>query len=363
MKPRIKVLVAEDSPSREFLLGILRADPLLKIVGTAADGLEALEAVRKYQPDLITMDINMPRLNGLEATRRIMETKPTPIIIVSANVDPREVTTTFNALDAGALGVFARPYGHGHPNHERSAQEPLDAVKLMSEVKVVRRWPRAAPVPARTPALSPGQEWSSPSSVIQVVAMGASTGGPAALRRILTALPASFPLPILVVQHIAAGFTAPFAEWLNQVTGLPIRLARDGEQLAPGRVYLAPDDLHMAVKSFHQLTVYTGPIEAGARPSVNHLFRSVAAVYGPAAIGILLTGMGEDGAAALLEMRRQGALTVAQDAASAVVHGMPGEAIRLQAASQVQSLGQGIARGLFTLAGSTASSQTRDFSL
>ena len=158
MKPRIKVLVAEDSPSaREFLLGILRADPRLEIVGTAADGLEALEAVRKYQPDLITMDINMPRLNGLEATRRIMETKPTPIIIVSANVDPREVTTTFNALDAGALGVFARPYGHGHPDHERSAQELLEAVKLMSEVKVVRRWPRAVPVPRALPPSARGR--------------------------------------------------------------------------------------------------------------------------------------------------------------------------------------------------------------
>ena len=191
--------------------------------------------------------------------------------------------------------------------------------------------------------------------------MGASTGGPAALRRILTALPASFPLPILVVQHIAAGFTAPFAEWLNQVTGLPIRLARDGEQLAPGRVYLAPDDLHMAVKSFHQLTVYTGPIEAGARPSVNHLFRSVAAVYGPAAIGILLTGMGRT-ARPLARNEAARRSPVAQDAASAVVHGMPGEAIRLQAASQVRSLDE-IARGLFTLAGSTASSQTPDFSL
>src|SRR5665811_2307336 len=199
--PMIKVLVVEDSPVvREFLVHILGADPGIQVIGTANDGEQALEAVARKRPDVITMDIHMPKLDGLEATRRIMETHPTPIVIVSGSTDPREVATTFRAMEAGAVAVLRRPAGIGHPDHEATVRELVQTVKLMSEVKVVRRWPRVRreisvpgppePVVGRAPA------------GVKVVAIGASTGGPPVLQTILAGLPKDFPAPVLIVQHM-----------------------------------------------------------------------------------------------------------------------------------------------------------------
>lgn len=327
----IKVLVVEDSPVvREFLIHVLNSDPDIRVVGTARDGEEALETVRRQRPDVITMDIHMPRLNGLEATRRIMETDPTPIVIVSGSEDPREVATTFDAMEAGALAVLRRPAGIGHPEHEATARELVQAVKLMSEVKVVRRWPRAR---REAPAPRPSKMGLAPESAeVRIVAIGASTGGPPVLQTILAALPKDFPAPVLIVQHMAAGFVRGFVEWLAKSCDLPVHVAMHGELMLSGHVYVAPDEFQMKVERGGRITLTRDAPENGLRPSVSYLLRSVAEVYGSEAVAGLLTGMGRDGAEELRLLKEKGAVTFAQDKASSVVHGMPGEAIRLDAA-------------------------------
>lgn len=335
----IKVLIAEDSPVvREFLVYIFGTDPDIRVVGTASDGEQAIEAVKRYRPDVITMDIHMPKMDGLEATRRIMETDPVPIVIVSGSTDPHENTTTFRAMEAGALAVLHRPAGISHPDHEATARELVQTVKLMSEVKMVRRWPQtrrepvlppSAQVLAGKPAVVPGK---APAKT-RVVAIGASTGGPPVLHTILAMLPKDFPLPILIVQHMASGFTASFAEWLAQSSGLQVQVAMHGEFMLSGHVYVAPDECQMKVEYGGKIALTKDAPENGLRPSVSYLFRSLAAVYGGEAAAGLLTGMGRDGAEELRLLKEKGAITFAQDKESSVVHGMPGEAIKLDAAT------------------------------
>ena len=333
----VRVLVVEDSPVvREFLLHILGSDPEIEVVGTAETGEEALEAVERIRPDIITMDVHMPKMNGFDTTRRIMETHPTPIIIVSGTLDVAETASVFRAIEAGALAVLPRPSGIGHPEHEQSAADFVQTVKLMSEVKVVRRWPQLRP--RRTPPAAPRSaqiQGRTAQTEIRLIAIGASTGGPPALRMILSGLPKDFPFPILIVQHIAAGFTQGFVEWLAQSSNLPVQLPAHGQQVVRGRVYVAPDGFHMTVASDGRIWLNSDEPENGLRPSVSCLFRSVAKAYGQSAIGVLLTGMGKDGALELKLMREQGAVTIAQDKETSVVHGMPGEAIRLGGATYV----------------------------
>lgn len=330
----IKVLVVEDSPVvREFLVHILGSDPGIKVIGTANDGEEALETLKHNRPDVITMDIHMPKMDGFEATRRIMETAPTPIVIVTGSSDPGEVGTTFRALEVGALAVVPRPQGLGHPEFEASAKELVKTVKLMSEVKVVRRWNRARQAQPATPAKE--VKVREDSQEIQVVAIGASTGGPIVLQTILSRLQKDFPVPVLIVQHMAAGFTQGFVDWLNQTSGLPVRIASYGEDLLPGHAYVAPDGFQMGVKMRGRIALSQDAPENGLRPSVSYLFRSLTEVYGGKAAGVLLTGMGRDGADELKLMKEKGAVTFAQDMESCVVPGMPGEAIKLDAATYV----------------------------
>ncbi len=338
-----RVLVVDDSAVlREFLVRILESDAMLKVVGTASNGEEAIQAVIEMDPDIITMDINMPRLNGFEATRRIMETAPRPIVIVTGSWDPREVATSFQAVEAGALAVVPRPPGIGHPNHAAGVKELIGTVKLMAEVKVVRRWarsPRAratssAPIP--TPPSAP-PNGKTPARQIKLVAVGASTGGPQALQALLAALPTPFPVPVVIVQHMAAGFIVGFVNWLAQATGRPIHVATDGELLLSGHVYVAPDGVQMGIQTGGKVELALDHTETRLHPSISYLFQSVVDAYDGQAAGVLLTGMGRDGADELKLMRDRGAITFAQDKESAVVHGMPGAAIELNGAVYVLS--------------------------
>lgn len=334
----IKVLIADDSAVvRALLVHQLQADANLQVIGAVEDGQAALDFILEGSnlPDVVLMDIHMPRMDGFEATRRIMESRALPIVICTAQVNPRELQIAFRAMEAGAVACVEKPVSPEHPDFERHANQLLQTLRLMSEVKVVRRWPRAngAPYPASlrngAPALRPARALHAP-----IVAIGASTGGPPVLQTILSQLPKDFAAPVVIVQHITPGFLPGLVEWLNQTTGLSVHVAAHGMPLEPSRVYVAPDDFHLMV-SGRRAALSREPPENGIRPSVSCLFRSMAAEATPATIGVLLTGMGKDGAAELRQLRDCGAWTIAQDRESSVVHGMPGEAIQLGAAAQI----------------------------
>ncbi len=331
----IRVLVVEDSAvTREYLAFLLGRDPALEVVGTARDGVEAVAQTERLKPDLIVMDVHMPRMNGYEATRQIMERFPMPIVMVSASLSRDETAMAFQALQAGALTLVDKPGGPDHPNQAETAGRLVETVKLMAEVKVVRRWPRyrdQGPGAKEDPRSAPDPR------KIRLIAIGASTGGPQVLVEILKDLPGDLPVSILVVQHIAPGFVTGLAEWLGQETRLAVKVAESGEAIRPGAVYLARDGWQMGVSPEGRIRLAKAELEGGFCPSASFLLQSVADAYGRSAVGILLTGMGRDGAAGLRQLREAGGMTIVQDEESSIVFGMPGEAIRLGAAEYVLS--------------------------
>lgn len=331
---KIKVLVVDDSGiSRELLAHILESDPGIEIAGYARDGAEAVAMLSEKKPDVVTMDIHMPGIDGFEATRRIMETQPLPIVIVSSSFNPEDMAKMFRAMEAGAVAGVEKPRGPGHPAHAAHARRLIDTVKAMAEVRVIRRWPRA-----RTEARK-AESVVRPCTrdAIRLVVIGASTGGPPVLQRVLAGLPKPCPVPVVIVQHISAGFVQGLADWLTTTTGMPVRLAQHCEVAPAGVALLAPDGCQMSISGAGRIVCGPEPAEHGLRPAVSFLFRSVAQNFGARAAGVLLTGMGSDGAADLKLMRDAGAVTFAQDKESSVVHGMPGEAIRLGAAAHIGS--------------------------
>jgi two-component system chemotaxis response regulator CheB len=337
MKP-ITVLVADDSPSMRMLLAhVLARDPRIKVIGTVNDGQAAIDYLQGggARPDVVLMDIHMPRLDGFEATRRIMETNPLPIVICTATADPKEMAVAFRSMEAGAVACVEKPLGLDHPQFESCVENLQQTIRLMSEVKVVRRWARPRVAGTHAPAVVLVSD--AKQSVPRMVGIGASTGGPPVLQHILSALPRDFGAPLVIVQHISRGFLPGMVEWLNQTTGLHVHIAAHSIIALPGHAYIAPDDFHLGVSATGRLSLARGEAENGLRPSVSWLFRSLAENLGGSAVGVLLTGMGKDGAAELRTMRDRGSLTIAQDRESSVVHGMPGEAIELGAARLVLS--------------------------
>lgn len=352
----IRVLIVEDSPVyRELLVTILHNASGFQVVGTARNGLEAVRLARRLAPDLVVMDIDMPEMDGIEAARKIMEETPCPIVMISAGLSKAEQETS---LRAGALSVLAKPLVSDPAEHHHRLAHQL---RLMSEVRVVRRWGEAAAASSSRTKARPGaavlstQPAETPliytrKSAIRLVAMASSTGGPGVLAGILSRLPVNFPVPILIVQHITAGFGEELAAWLNQQTPLQVRLARHADEPQPGQVLLAPDNAHIRVNGLGLITLSQHKMPHGICPSADYLFHSTAEVYGPLAVGVILTGMGSDGAEGLQALRQTGAHTIAQDQESSIVFGMPAVAIGLGAAEQILPAGR-IAPALLALLG------------
>lgn len=322
--PPIRVLVVDDVPLvRRLISAALSADPEIQVVGTAANGLEAVRLALELRPDVVTMDVAMPLMDGYAAVREIMRRSPVPILVVTG-LPLYEQGLVGRMLGLGALEVVVKPEG-GTAEYAYLRER----VKTLARIRVPTRTPR----PRRERPLQTRPSQARPAAIGVV----ASTGGPAALGRILTGLPADFGIPIVVVQHIACGFVHDLAHWLDQATPLSVRVAAHGDELRPGQVLLAPDERHLEL-SRHGVVLLDAPPERGIRPSGNRLLRSLAETYRERAVGIVLTGMGFDGAEGLRAVRAAGGLTLVQDRASSVVFGMPRAAIEAHAADEILPL-------------------------
>lgn len=342
----IRVLIAEDSPTvRRHLATMINETPGMRVVGEACDGKEAIALALELKPDVISMDIRMPLLDGLEATRRIMSRQPTPVVVVSGLLES-EVDLSFQALQAGALAVVEKPPDRHDPAFAAKQRQLVTMLAAMARVGVVRRWendPGHNAVTQLTQEMLPSRRAASrPRVAPEVIAIGASAGGPSALSVILRDLPANFSVPIVVVQHMPDEFVAGLARWLHKATPLRVVVATDHLVLQPGVVHLGPGSAHLTVtrqpdgQLAARLLSDRGPYRY--QPSVDVLFESVAQACGSRAVGLVLTGMGDDGAAGLLAMRQAGALTLAQDEASCTVYGMPGAAVARGAVERVLAL-------------------------
>jgi two-component system chemotaxis response regulator CheB len=338
---RLRVLVVEDSRTVRGRLVEALAAGGFEVVGEADNGERAIELCQSLRPDVVTMDMMLPGLTGLEATEHIMARCPTPILIVSSSTNRGELFRTYDALAAGAVDVLEKPGGD-----EADAawdQRFCAAVRMVARIKVITH-PRQTLRQLAQPKPSTAGRDRAPS----IVAIGVSTGGPRALLDVLGALPRDFPLPVAVVIHIGGPFGSAFADWLDREVALKVEWAREGALPQPGRVALAPPDVHLALRS-RRFALTRDPERHSCRPSVDVLFESIAADYGPTALACLLTGMGRDGAAGLLAVRRAGGATIAQDEASSVVFGMPREAVLLGAAERVLPIAEiGPALGTFS---------------
>jgi two-component system chemotaxis response regulator CheB len=320
----IRVLVVDDSPAqRRMLVAMLESDKELQVVGWAADGAGAVQTVARFRPNVIVMDLRMPVMDGVEAARQIMRATPVPIVLVTATGAVQDRALVDDAVDAGVLSVVSKPSPGA--DGQSGVRALLRTVKSMAGVKVVRRVVLTEPSRPRQPESRP-----------RLVAIGASTGGPQTLQKLLGALPAGFPLPTLLVQHIAPGFEAGLVDWLRPQCAVPIQIAVDGARpTAPG-IYVATAGRHLVVRGGVLVLTDDEPV-TGHRPSATVLFDSVAREYRGAAVGVLLTGMGEDGAAGLRTLKAQGAITVAQDEATSIVFGMPAAAISMGVVDHVLS--------------------------
>lgn len=325
---KIRVLIVEDSPVvRTLLEHLIGRDGRLEVVATAESGEEALRLLDVLTPDVIAMDIRLPGMDGLEATRRIMSRRPVPIVVVAASVESKERNTTMEALRSGALAVLEKPRGTTNLDYEALAERLCTQLAIMSEVKLVRRHLQRLPAPHRTVA---ARRATRDAGVYTMLGIACSTGGPAALVELLTALGPAFPLPILLVQHMTASFLEGFAAWLEGVCPFSVVVAGGGEIPAIQTVHLAPSEQHLRVGD-GRLCLDQAPAVCAQRPSGTVLFQSMAHSLGAHALGVLLTGMGEDGAAGLLEIREAGGYTIAEDQSTAVVYGMPAAAVGLGA--------------------------------
>jgi two-component system, chemotaxis family, protein-glutamate methylesterase/glutaminase len=334
MGKKVGVLVVDDSPiCRQLICDALAKDPDMEIVGTAADGREAVSLSMKLRPNVITMDVDMPVMDGLTAVENIMADNPTPILVLTADPRHQAPELTCKALEIGALALQVKPSLDAGPEAWNLAHE----VKLLSSVRVIRHLrginkKRPAPPPEVS---SPQQAAAFSTSPVGVVAVVASTGGPQVIHKLLSELPGDFPAPLAIVQHINASFAESLAGWLASASKLRVKLARDGDSLVPGEVLVAPPGKHMIIPTRGRVSLISGDPRDGHVPSGSSLLESAARVYGRRTVGMVLTGMGNDGAEGMTAVRAAGGKTLAQSEDSCVVFGMPGAAIARKAVDHV----------------------------
>lgn len=374
----IDVLIADDSPtSLSYIKELLSIDEEFRIVAQAKNGIDAVRLAQETRPNVIVMDLFMPGLDGFEATQEIMRTTPTPIIIVSASARVNDIDVSMKALKAGALTILGKPKLSVRMSLEETAQGFIQIVKAMANVKVIRHYMQLPPVQASTQdsgrhqPLKPGAEeparinltsarhraltsdvMEACSSAVQfqpnysnpedfkplVVALLTSTGGPLALATILSQLPKDFHLPVLIVQHISPGFISGYVDWLGKNSTIPVKIAEHGEPLRAGTVYFAPDDFHLGMDVGRNISLSNAPSIRGFRPSGNHLFESVSNSCNGQVLGVVLTGMGNDGVDCLNGFRKLGGKVIAQDEQSCTVYGIPRAAVEANCVDKVVSL-------------------------
>ncbi|MBO0349764.1 chemotaxis-specific protein-glutamate methyltransferase CheB [Phormidium pseudopriestleyi FRX01] len=380
-KKPIRVLLVEDSPVALMIFKrLLGSTPEIEIVGTARTGIDGLELIPKVHPHVICTDLNMPKMDGLEFTKEVMAKFPCPILVISSSVQAEDTHTVFNLLKAGAVDVFPKPRQGVMGDFEAIRHELISKIKVLSGVTVftlhrrgaghpetLRSSPGVVPPGNTGKILIPEQKrvdpviqrvkmpsFYSPSPVVstprpspdeataavafrgvKIVAIGASTGGPQALHTILSQLPRKFPVPVICVQHISEGFLKGLVDWLGSECQLPVKIAPAGERPEPGIIYFPPEQKHLEFDGLGRFLYSSASPVSGHRPSVTVTFNAVAKFYRRAALGILLTGMGRDGADGMLELFKQGGMTIAQNEDSCVVFGMPKEAIALSAARYI----------------------------
>jgi two-component system chemotaxis response regulator CheB len=336
MEKPVRVLVVDDSAvMRKLLSDILQGTQGIKVVGTARDGGDALSKLNTLRPDVVTMDIEMPKMDGLTALSHIMAENPLPVIMVSA-MDKRQADITMKALDLGAVDFIPKTSGTLSLDMEKAGQTLISKVIMAAKIKVAKRKAiKIAPVTISKFHLKKGD---------RVVAIGASTGGPRAIPEVLSRLPRDLPAGLLIVQHMPEGFTKSFAERLNWYTSLEVKEAGEGDEIVPGSVLVAPGNLHMEIDK-KRIHLTDGPQVNNVRPSVDVLMKTAADAYGPRCIGVLLTGMGSDGAQGMKEIKSQGGKTIAQDRESSIVYGMPKAAYDLRIVDKVAPLSK-IARNI-----------------
>ncbi|MBL7958773.1 chemotaxis-specific protein-glutamate methyltransferase CheB [bacterium] len=356
----IKILIAEDSPTVTMILQkIFAADDECQVIGTAKNGKEAVDKVKLLRPDIVTMDIRMPVMDGFEATKQIMTFHPTPILVISASVGKDDLNIAFNAIRAGALDIVEKPKGNLAMDYEYIGRDLIKKVKILSGVKVFHHvsgkairaradsklassgdlpvTPASNKFGIKTPStrellaadkrLYPKAKTSSKPP--ELVAIASSTGGPSALLKILKNLPDTFQIPIVIVQHICEGFGQGFVDWLNKECNLNVKTAERGEVLTQGNIYVAPDGFHLLIDPGKVVRLSKSMPINGLRPCATLMMETAAKVYGGATIGVILTGMGRDGADGMKAIKDAGGLTIAQSPETCVVFGMPKEAIEL----------------------------------
>src|SRR5262249_51576203 len=359
MSQPIRVIIVDDSAlMRRMITGLLEQDPAIRVVATARNGREAIDLVQELRPDIVTMDVRMPVMDGLATTEHLMAYCPTPILVLTASLANHEVDITFKMLGAGALEVIEKPSGSDVQALNGAGRALIRRVKVLARVKAVthlrgrRKPPESVAVAATTSASRqgdretgrqgdkarakemPGLPVSRSQPDFPLIVIGASTGGPRVVNEVLAGLPADLPSAVLVVQHIAQGFSAGMAEWLANTSRLPVVLAREGQPIRAGEVLIAPDARDLLITRERAVHLSENPLLI-QRPSIDISMQAAAEVFGARAVGVLLTGMGRDGAYGMLTIKRSNGYTIAQDEATSTIFGMPRAAIQLGAAQEV----------------------------